>query len=95
MRVFHTVTPAVLFAVIAAVTPGVASGRSAVLEEVPLTQAQQCAVRAALASGDARRVRIARAVLRGEAGAIALADPWILHHHHLATSATCRPPEGR
>jgi hypothetical protein len=57
---------------------------------VVLAPAQQCAVRSALQSGDPRRARIAREVLGGEAGTLALADPWILHHHRLDTSQWCR-----
>jgi hypothetical protein len=56
---------------------------------VVLTPAQQCAVRSALQSGDPRRARIAQEVLGGEAGTLALADPWILHHHRLDTSRSC------
>ena len=50
---------------------------------------ERCVITAALHSGDPRRVRIAREVLRGEAGVVALADPWILHHHRLDTSRPC------
>jgi hypothetical protein len=51
-----------------------------------LTADDLCAVRAALASGDARRERAARDVLAGSAGVLALADPWILHHHGVNTA---------
>jgi hypothetical protein len=35
-------------------------------------------------------VRIAHEVLNGDAGALALADPGILHHHGLDTTRWCR-----
>jgi hypothetical protein len=54
-----------------------------------LTAEDRCAISAALESGDPRRVRIAREVLRGNAGVVALGDPWILHHHHVDTSRPC------
>ena len=53
-----------------------------------------CAVRAALASGDARRERVAREVLAGSAGALALGDPWVLHHHGVNTAPGCVTPDG-
>ena len=59
-----------------------------------LTADDLCAVRAALASGDPRRERAAREVLAGSAGVLALADPWILHHHGLNTARGCATPEG-
>jgi hypothetical protein len=59
-----------------------------------LTAEDLCAVRAALGSGDARRERVAREVLAGSAGALALGDPSILHHHGLNTAARCVTPEG-
>lgn len=45
---------------------------------------------AALASGDSRLERIAEDVAAGRAGVSALADPQILRHHGVDTSA--RPP---
>jgi hypothetical protein len=50
---------------------------------------ERCVITAALQSGDPRRVRIAGEVLRGEAGILALADPWILHHHGVDTTRPC------
>jgi hypothetical protein len=57
-----------------------------------LTADDLCAVRAALASGDARRERAARDVLAGSAGVLALADPWVLHHHGVNTARACVAP---
>jgi hypothetical protein len=51
-----------------------------------LTTAERAAVAAALTSPDPRRQRIARQVAAGQAGASALADPQILHHHGVDTS---------
>jgi hypothetical protein len=59
-----------------------------------LTADDLCAVRAALGSGDARRERVAREVLAGSAGTLALGDPSILHHHGLNTAPGCVTPEG-
>jgi hypothetical protein len=59
-----------------------------------LTADDLCAVRAALGSGDARRERIAREVLAGSAGVLALGDPWILHHHGVNTAPGCVTPDG-
>ena len=58
-----------------------------------LTADDLCAVRAALGSGDPRRVRAARDVLAGSAGVLALADPWVLHHHGLNTARGCASPD--
>jgi hypothetical protein len=55
-----------------------------------LSVSEQAAVYAALASGEARLERIAEDVAAGRAGASALADPQILRHHGVDTSA--RPP---
>jgi hypothetical protein len=60
-----------------------------------LTADDLCAVRAALGSGDARRERVAREVLAGSAGVLALGDPWILHHHGVNTAPGCVTPDGR
>ena len=54
-----------------------------------LSAEDRCVVSAALESGDPRRVRIAHEVLGGDAGVVALADPWILHHHRVDTSRPC------
>jgi hypothetical protein len=60
-----------------------------------LTADELCAVRAALGSGDPRRERVAREVLAGSAGVLALGDPWILlHHHRLNTACGCVTSEG-
>jgi hypothetical protein len=87
MSVVHSIASTAVTAVLAV---GVPSGASPAAGDPVLTPQERCAVRAALASGDARRVRVAGEVVRGEAGALALADPWILHHHGLDTSRTCR-----
>lgn len=55
-----------------------------------LSVSEQAAVNAALASGDPRRERIAEDVAAGRAGVSALADPRVLRHHGVDTSA--RPP---
>ena len=55
-----------------------------------LSVSEQAAVYAALASGDPRLERIAKDVAAGRAGVSALADPQILRHHGVDTSA--RPP---
>lgn len=55
-----------------------------------LSVSEQAAVYAALASGDPRLERIAEDVAAGRAGISALADPQILRHHGVDTSA--RPP---
>jgi len=55
-----------------------------------LSVPEQAAVNAALASGDPRRERIAEEVAAGRAGPSALADPGVLRHHGVDTSA--RPP---
>ena len=55
-----------------------------------LSVSEQAAVYAALASGDPRLARIAEDVAAGRAGALALADPGVLRHHGVDTSA--RPP---
>lgn len=57
-----------------------------------LSVSEQAAVYAALASGDARLERIAEDVAAGRAGVSALADPRILRHHGVDTSAS--PPAG-
>jgi hypothetical protein len=58
-----------------------------------LTATERAAVVAALSHGDPRQRRIAIHVAAGEAGASALADPAILHHHGIDTSR--RPPRPR
>jgi hypothetical protein len=55
-----------------------------------LSVSEQAAVYAALASGDPRLQRIAEDVAAGHAGLSALADPQILRHHGVDTSA--KPP---
>jgi len=55
-----------------------------------LSVSEQAAVYAALASGDPRLERIADDVTAGRAGVSALADPGVLRHHGVDTSA--RPP---
>jgi hypothetical protein len=55
-----------------------------------LSVSEQAAVYAALASGNPRLERIAEDVAAGRAGVSALADPQILRHHGVDTSA--RPP---
>lgn len=51
-----------------------------------LTATEQAAVVEALAHGHARQRHIASQVAAGQAGASALADPAILHHHGIDTS---------
>lgn len=55
-----------------------------------LSVSEQSAVYAALASGDPRLEGLAEHVAAGRAGVSALADPSILRHHRVDTSAT--PP---
>jgi hypothetical protein len=83
--VVHTIASVAATAVLATGTPSVGT----VPDGTGLTAEDVCVVQAALDSGDPRRVRIAREVLRGEAGVVALADPWILHHHQVDTSRPC------
>lgn len=52
-----------------------------------LTAREQAAVSAALEAPDARTRQRAGSVAAGEAGASALGDPAILHHHGLDTGA--------
>jgi hypothetical protein len=59
-----------------------------------LTAPEQAAVVAALSRGDSRQRRIASQVAAGEAGASALADPAILHHHGIDTSWRPTRPRG-
>ena len=56
-----------------------------------LTAAERAAVVAALSSRDAGTRRQAEQVAEGRAGALALADPAILHHHGVDTSAAAQP----
>ena len=75
-----------------AVTAVLAVGTPSMGADPPsgLSAEDRCVVDVALESDDLRRVRIAREVLRGDAGVVALAGPWILHHHHLDTTRPCR-----
>jgi len=75
-----------------AVTAIVTIGTLSMSADAPpgLSAEDRCVIRAGLESGDPRRVRIAQEVLRGEAGLLALADPWILHHHRVDTTRPCR-----
>ena len=59
-----------------------------------LTAAERAAVVAALSSRDAGTRRRAEQVAEGRAGATALADPAILHHHGVDTSAVAQPNTG-
>jgi hypothetical protein len=59
-----------------------------------LTATEGAAVVEALAHGDSRQRRIAIEVAAGEAGASALADPAILHHHGIDTSRRPARPTG-
>ena len=59
-----------------------------------LTAAERAAVVAALSSRDADTRRRAEQVAEGRAGAVALADPAILHHHGVDTSAVAQPNPG-
>jgi hypothetical protein len=88
----HRSAFAVLFATLSATGFGAPAAADEPRSEpgIALTPAQTCAVAAAKQSGDPRQFRIAREVLRGKAGVVALADPWILHHHRLDTSRQCR-----
>ena len=60
----------------------------------PLTAAERAAVVAALGSRDATVRRRAVYVAEGRAGALALADPAILHHYGVDTSAAAQPNPG-
>jgi hypothetical protein len=60
-----------------------------------LTRSERAAVAAALTAGDPRIRLIAREVAAGRAGASALADPAILHHHQLDTSRATAATAGR
>lgn len=51
---------------------------------------ERAMIAAGLASRDSRIQRIAGSVARGETGALALADPWILHHHGVNTADQSR-----
>lgn len=51
-----------------------------------LAGSERAAVNVALGSPDARTRRLAVSVAAGQAGALALADPSILHHHGLNTA---------
>ena len=57
-----------------------------------LTAAERAAVTAALGSNDDRVRRLAASVAAGEAGALALGDPGILHHHGVDTAARRAAP---
>jgi hypothetical protein len=59
-----------------------------------LTAGERAAVAAALASRDARIRRLAASVATGEAGASALAEPAIRHHHGVDTAAVQAPEPG-
>jgi hypothetical protein len=59
-----------------------------------LTAMEQAAVVGALSGGDARQHRIASQVAAAQAGASALADPAILHHHGVDTSRRPARPTG-
>jgi hypothetical protein len=74
-----------------AVTAVLAVGTLATGADPPsgLSADDRCVINVALRSGDPRRVRIAREVLWGDAGVLALADPWILHHHGVDTTRPC------
>jgi hypothetical protein len=52
-----------------------------------LTAAERASVTAALGSTDARSRELAESVAAGEAGALALGDPRVLHNHHVNTAA--------
>jgi hypothetical protein len=81
----HTIGSIAVTAVLAAGTPSTAAD-----PPFGLSVEDRRDVQAALESGDPRRVRIAREVLRGDAGVLALPDPWILRHHRLDTTRPCR-----
>jgi hypothetical protein len=72
----------------APVTP--ASPATASATGAGLSVSEQAAMYAALASGDPRLERVAEDVAAGRAGVSALADPSVLRHHRVDTSAT--PP---
>ena len=91
---------AACLATLAAVAVGWGLGRAAAPEETArpqprpaqahpatLTRPEQAAVLAALESDDPRRHALAVSVAAGELGASALADPAILYHHGVDTSA--------
>jgi hypothetical protein len=59
-----------------------------------LTATEQAAVIEALLHGDSRQRHIASQVAAGVAGASALADPAILHHHGVDTSRRPARPTG-
>jgi len=81
----QTIGSIALTAVIAAGSPSAGAG----LPVDPFAE-DRCVISAALESGDLRRVRIANEVLRGDAGVLALADAWIMHHHRVNTTRPCR-----
>jgi hypothetical protein len=86
--VAHTIVSVAATAAFAVGTPSVGTVPDGSAHD-GLSAEDVCVVQAALDSGDPRRVRIAREVLRGQAGVVALADPWILHHHRVDTSRPC------
>ena len=88
MFVAHTIVSIAATAVLAAGTPSIGTAPDGPAHD-GLSAEDVCIVKGALDSGDPRRVRIAREVLRGQAGVVALADPWILHHHRIDTSRPC------
>lgn len=57
-----------------------------------LVASERAAIEAALGSPDPRTRRLAVSVAAGEAGALALADGSVLHHHGVNTAIA---PEGR
>jgi hypothetical protein len=81
----HTIGSIAVTAVLAVGIPSLGADPSP-----RLSVEDRCVISAALESGDPRRMRIAHEVLRGEAGVLALADPWILHHHRVDTTRPCR-----
>jgi hypothetical protein len=67
-----------------------AAPSTAAAPSADLSGSEQAAVYAALASGDPRLARLAEDVAAGRAGVSALADPHVLRHYGVDTSAT--PP---
>ena len=91
---------AACLATLAAVGVGWGLGRTSAPPEAPppqpqaadaypggLTRSERAAVRASLQSDDPGRRALAVSVAAGEIGASALADPAILYHHGVDTSA--------
>jgi hypothetical protein len=74
----------------APVTPASPATATASAIGAGLSVSEQAAMYAALASGDPRLERVAEDVAAGRAGVSALADPSVLRHHRVDTSAT--PP---